>query len=80
MILILRLAEGMRCEGCGAVDRFCDVKLRMCLECRGRHLRLVLRRLRPEPPAMWRAAMTNLRQKIQEFNRGRTLSGGANRS
>lgn len=67
MILILRFVEGIRCEGCGAVNRWCEVRWRLCLVCSGQRVTLQTRKMRPEPPAPWRAALKDLGKKLKEF-------------
>lgn len=74
MILILRFAEGMRCEGCGAVDKWCEVRMRLCLPCCSRRITYQTRKMRPALPAPWRAALHDLRKKYREFIKGVTAA------
>jgi hypothetical protein len=68
MILIFHLAEGLRCQGCGAIDAWCDRKLLLCLYCAGLHLATEKRHAARRPP-LWLATLARIRWQLLAFRR-----------
>ena len=63
-VIVLRVVEGLRCEGCGAVHGYVDRRTHLCLHCLG--LRLEVNRRKDNLEMTLAGRFARLARKVRE--------------
>jgi hypothetical protein len=69
IVLILKLVDNQRCEGCGAIHRWVSKQTHLCLYCLGLQLDVNARKRKLDSTVRQRFAMLHeIKRKVTEFN------------
>ncbi|MGC2234216.1 MAG: hypothetical protein WBA09_22135 [Candidatus Acidiferrum sp.] len=69
IVLILKLVEGPRCQGCGAIHRYVAKKSHLCLYCLGLQLDVNGRKKKLDSTVQQRfATLREIKGKLVAFN------------
>ena len=69
IVLILKLVEGPRCQGCGSISRYVSKQTHLCLYCLGLQLDVNARKRKLDSTVRQRfATLHEIKRKVTEFN------------